>query len=90
MLVELLPLVKRVALKIREHLPAQVELDDLCANGVLGLVDAVASLSEQTSEAGTYARHRVRGAILDGLRAADPATRDLRRKNKRIQNFIAN
>jgi RNA polymerase sigma factor for flagellar operon FliA len=87
-LVELLPLVKRVALKIREHLPAQVELDDLSANGVLGLVDAVAKFdARKRVKLETYARHRVRGAILDGLRAADPATRDLRRKNKRIQNL---
>jgi len=88
MLVELLPLVKRVALKIREHLPAHVELDDLSANGVLGLVDAVAKFdASKRVKLETYARHRVRGAILDGLRASDPATRDLRRKNKRIQNL---
>ena len=88
MLVELLPLVKRVALKIREHLPAQVELDDLRANGVLGLVDAVAKFeASKRVKLETYARHRVRGAILDGLRAADPATRDLRQKNKKIQNL---
>jgi RNA polymerase sigma factor for flagellar operon FliA len=87
-LVELLPLVKRVALKIREHLPAQVELDDLCANGVLGLVDAVAKFdASKRVKLETYARHRVRGAILDGLRAADPATRDLRLKNKRVQKL---
>jgi RNA polymerase sigma factor for flagellar operon FliA len=33
----------------------------------------------------SYARHRVRGSILDGLRSVDPASRDLRRKNKKIQ-----
>ena len=88
MLVELLPLVKRVALKIREHLPAQVEVDELSANGVLGLLDAVAKFdASKRVKLETYARHRVRGAILDGLRAADPATRDLRRKNKRIQKL---
>jgi len=88
MLVELLPLVKRVALKIRERLPAQVELDDLSANGVLGLVDAVAKFdASKRVKLETYARHRVRGAILDGLRAADPATRDLRLKNKRVQKL---
>jgi RNA polymerase sigma factor for flagellar operon FliA len=88
MLVELLPLVKRVALKIRERLPAQVELDDLSANGVLGLVDAVAKFdASKRVKLETYARHRVRGAILDGLRAADPASRDLRLKNKMIQKL---
>ena len=40
--VEMLPLVKRLAFQIREHLPAHVEVSDLLANGALGLVDAVA------------------------------------------------
>lgn len=85
-LVAMLPLVKRVAFTIREHLPAHVELDDLVANGVLGLVDAVAKFDPRKRvKLESYARHRVRGAILDGLRSADPAGRDLRRNSKRIQ-----
>jgi RNA polymerase sigma factor for flagellar operon FliA len=35
----------------------------------------------------TYAQHRIRGSIFDGLRGADPASRDLRRKNQRIQKL---
>ena len=88
MLVEMLPLVKRVAFQIREHLPAHVEVDDLLANGVLGLVDAVAKFdTTKRVKLESYARHRVRGGILDGLRSADPASRDLRRKNKKIQKL---
>ena len=88
MLIEMLPLVRRVALKIREHLPAHVEVDELSANGVLGLVDAVAKFdASKRVKLESYARHRIRGAILDGLRAADPVTRDTRQKNKRIQKL---
>ena len=88
LLIEMLPLAKRIALKIREYLPAHVDVDDLCANGVVGLVDAVAKFdASKRVKLETYARHRVRGAILDGLRAADPATRELRRKNKRIHKL---
>jgi len=88
LLVELLPLVKHMAFKIREHLPAQVEVDDLLGDGVLGLVDAVAKFDTRKKvKLESYARHRVRGAILDGLRGADPASRDLRRKNKKIQKL---
>jgi RNA polymerase sigma factor for flagellar operon FliA len=88
LLVEMLPLVKRMAFKIREHLPAQVELDDLLADGVLGLVDAVARFDKgKQVKLESYARHRVRGGILDGLRGADPASRDLRRKSKKIQKL---
>jgi RNA polymerase sigma factor for flagellar operon FliA len=88
LLVEMLPLVKRVALKIRKRLPAQVELDDLFSDGVLGLVDAVTKFdASKRVRLETYARHRIRGSILDGLRAGDPASRDLRRKNQRIQKL---
>ena len=88
LLVEMLPLVQHVAYNIRKHLPAQIEVDELAANGVLGLVDAVDKFDPSKGvKLETYARHRVRGAILDGLRRADTASRDMRRKNKRIQTL---
>jgi RNA polymerase sigma factor for flagellar operon FliA len=84
----MLPLVKRVAPKIRKRLPAHVELDDLFSDGVLGLVDAVTKFdASKRVSLETYARHRIRGSILDGLRAADPASRDLRRRNQRVQKL---
>ena len=87
-LLEMLPVVRRIALKMRERLPAHVEADELIADGVLGLVDAVAKFdANKRVKLETYASHRVRGAILDGLRNADPASRDLRRKNKEIQTL---
>ena len=88
LLLEMLPLVKRVALKIRKRLPAHVELDDLFSDGVLGLVDAVTKFdASKRVRLETYSQHRIRGSILDGLRSADPASRDLRRKNQRIQKL---
>ncbi len=87
-LLEMLPLVRRMAFRIREHLPAHVEVDDLFANGVVGLVDAISKFdTTKRVKLESYARHRVRGGILDGLRSADPASRDLRRKNKKIQKL---
>ncbi len=87
-MVDMLPLVKRVALTIRKRLPAHAELDDLFSDGVLGLVDAVTKFdASKRVRLETYARHRIRGSILDGLRVADPASRDLRRKNQRIQKL---
>jgi RNA polymerase sigma factor FliA len=86
LLVEMLPLVKRIAYSVREHLPSHVELDELMANGVLGLIDAVEKFDAgKQVKLESYARHRIRGAILDGLRSVDPAGRDLRRLNKKIQ-----
>jgi RNA polymerase sigma factor for flagellar operon FliA len=84
----MLALVKRVALKIRKRLPAHMELDDLFSDGILGLVDAVTKFdASQRVSLETYARHRIRGSILDGLRATDPASRDLRRRNQRTQKL---
>jgi RNA polymerase sigma factor for flagellar operon FliA len=84
----MLPLVKRVALTIRKRLPAHVELDDLFSDGVLGLVDAVTKFdASKRVKLKTSAQHRIRGSILDGLRAADPASRDLRHRNQRIQKL---
>jgi RNA polymerase sigma factor for flagellar operon FliA len=81
-----LPLVKAIAARVRENLPVQVELDDLVHAGVLGLFDAV-----QKYDPGKrvifplYAKHRIRGAILDSLRQLDWASRDLRKRSKHIE-----
>ncbi|MGH9435617.1 MAG: FliA/WhiG family RNA polymerase sigma factor [Terriglobia bacterium] len=81
--VTLLPLVRRVAFEMRERLPQHVEVDDLAGAGVLGLLDAVRKFDAcKHVKIETYARHRIRGAILDSLREMDTASRDMRRKNK--------
>ena len=88
LLLEMLPLVRRIALGIHRRLPAHVDVDDLIGNGTLGLVEAINKFDPSKEvKLETYARHRVRGAILDGLRRADTASRDLRQKNKRIQTL---
>ena len=89
LVVEMLPLVKRLAFKIRQLLPSHVEIDDLVANGVLGLIDAIDKFdATKRVKLESYARHRIHGAILDGLRSADPVSRDIRCKHKRIQKVF--
>jgi RNA polymerase sigma factor for flagellar operon FliA len=84
--VKLLPLVKRVAFELREHLPQHVEVDDLTGAGILGLLDAVRKFDARKHvKIETYARHRIRGAILDSLREMDTASRDMRKKNKHAE-----
>jgi len=88
LLVEMLPLVKRVAVKIHKRLPAHVEMDDLFSDGMLGLIDAVTKFdASKRVRLETYARRRICGSILDGLRGADPASRDVRRKSKEVQKL---
>ncbi|MGH9455259.1 MAG: sigma-70 family RNA polymerase sigma factor, partial [Terriglobia bacterium] len=79
----LLSLVRRVAFEMREHLPQHVEVDDLAGAGMLGLLDAINKFDVgKHAKMETYARHRIRGAILDSLRNMDTASRDMRKKNK--------
>jgi RNA polymerase sigma factor for flagellar operon FliA len=86
LVVALLPLVRGVALQLRERLPLHVEVDDLVSTGVLGLVDAIQKFdARKRVKLERYARHRIRGAILDGLRGLDSASRDMRKKNKRAE-----
>ncbi|HEX3875960.1 MAG TPA: FliA/WhiG family RNA polymerase sigma factor [Bryobacteraceae bacterium] len=83
--VEHLPLVKAIAIRVHENLPVHVELDDLIHAGVLGLFDAVEKYSsDKNVEFQAYAKHRIKGAILDSLRQADWASRDMRRRQKQV------
>jgi RNA polymerase sigma factor FliA len=78
-----LTLVKAIAIRVRENLPVHVDVDDLVHAGVLGLFDAVDKYdSGKKVEFRIYAKHRIRGAILDSLREQDWASRDLRKRQK--------
>jgi len=84
-ILEHLPLVKTIAGRLRENLLPDVDLDDLVQAGVLGLIDAASKFKpEKEVQFPTYARHRIKGAILDSLRLLDRASRDLRRRQKAI------
>jgi RNA polymerase sigma factor FliA len=83
---ENLPLVKAIAIRVHESLPVHVDLDDLVHAGVLGLFDAVAKYDDAKKVAfPAYAKHRIKGAILDSLRQLDWASRDLRRRQKQVE-----
>jgi RNA polymerase sigma factor for flagellar operon FliA len=78
-----LPLVKAIAIRVHENLPVHIDLDDLIHAGVLGLFDAVEKFdASKNVEFQGYAKHRIKGAILDSLRQLDWASRDMRRRQK--------
>jgi RNA polymerase sigma factor FliA len=82
---ENLPLVKAIAIRVHENLPVHVDLDDLIHAGVLGLFDAVDKYDAQKNVSfQNYAKHRIKGAILDSLRELDWASRDMRKRQKTI------
>ncbi len=83
---EHLPLVKAIAIRVHETLPVHVDLDDLIDAGILGLFDAVSKYQPEKQVAfSSYAKHRIKGSILDSLRQLDWASRDLRRRQKQIE-----
>jgi RNA polymerase sigma factor FliA len=83
---ENLPLVKAIAVRVHENLPVHVDLDDLVHAGVLGLFDAVKKFNpDKRVVFQAYAKHRIKGAILDSLRQLDWASRDLRKRQKQLE-----
>ena len=79
-------LVETIALSVQKRLPASVEGDDLVSDGVVGLIDAIDHFKSGKSACFlNYAKIRVQGAILDGLRALDWAPRAVRRDKARLE-----
>lgn len=86
LIVEYAPLIKYIAQKIAARLPANIELDDLISSGVIGLMDAIDKYdSSRDNKFKTYAEFRIRGAILDELRAQDWVPRSVREKAKQLE-----
>lgn len=89
LIMEYAPLIKFIAQKIAVRLPSHIELDDLISSGVIGLMDAIEKYDPQRdNKFKTYAEFRIRGAILDELRAQDWVPRSVRDKAKLLDRTI--
>ena len=85
-LLEQLPQVRYLARRIHERLPRHVPLEDMIHAGVIGLMDALNKFDRSKRvQFGSYAKFRIRGAILDSLREMDWGPRELRRKARRVE-----
>ncbi|MBI5429595.1 MAG: RNA polymerase sigma factor FliA [Nitrosomonadales bacterium] len=83
-------LVKRIAHQMMSKLPYSVQIDDIIQAGMIGLLDAATRYDEiHGAQFETYASQRIRGAMLDELRAADWLPRSLRRDMRRIETAIS-
>src|SRR4051812_47186982 len=88
LVLEHLPLARAIAVRVYENLPVHVDLDDLVHAGVMGLFDAALKFdSDKQVSFKTYAKHRIKGSILDSLRGLDWASRDLRRRHKQLEEI---
>ncbi|HET7224274.1 MAG TPA: FliA/WhiG family RNA polymerase sigma factor, partial [Candidatus Eisenbacteria bacterium] len=79
------PLVRHVVERVAATLPRNVDHEDLYSAGVLGLLDAHAKFDARKGvKFETYAVWRIKGAVLDQLRALDWVSRSMRRKARTL------
>jgi RNA polymerase sigma factor for flagellar operon FliA len=84
------PLVTAVAGRVGMRLPAMVEQADLVSYGMFGLIDAIEKYEPGRSvKFETYASSRIRGAIIDELRAMDWIPRSVRTKARAVDRAYA-
>ncbi len=84
-----LDLVRYLVLRIASRLPATVEIEDLTHDGVLGLLEAARNFDPaRGARFRTYAEARIRGAILDGLRARDWKPRSVHRGRRALDEAL--
>lgn len=85
-------IVRYQAERIKGDLPSFVQLDDLISAGTVGLMSAVNKyIPDGQAKFETYAKFRIRGAILDELRNLDWIPRSLRKKANQVErtmNFL--
>jgi len=84
------PLVKYVASRVATGLPASVDQADLVSYGMFGVIDALQKFEPgRGNKFETYAIPRIRGAIIDELRAMDWVPRSVRFKQREIEKSLA-
>lgn len=90
LLKEYLPLIQYHANQLRRRVPDSIEWDDLVNAGVLGLLDGASRFNPELNIMfKTFISYRVRGAMIDYLRACDWLPRSLRDSAKEMQQVLA-
>lgn len=87
LIVQYIYLVRYTVGRVKVSLPATISIEDIAGYGVEGLMNAVERFSPQkNSRFETYALIRIRGAILDKIRAQDFLPRSVRKKIKDVKH----
>ncbi len=88
---DFLPVVRYTAYRLSWRLPPQIAVDDLISVGLKGLFDAMERFEPGKIKLKTYAQYRIKGAMLDELRAMEWIPRSRKKKVnalKRIQSQL--
>jgi RNA polymerase sigma factor for flagellar operon FliA len=87
LIVQYIYLIRYVVGRVKVTLPSTISIEDIAGYGVEGLINAVERYSPQkNTRFETYALIRIRGAILDRIRAQDFLPRSVRKKIKEIKS----
>jgi RNA polymerase sigma factor for flagellar operon FliA len=90
LVLEYAPLVKQIANRLAARLPDNLDREDLIQAGMIGLLDAIEKYDPlRETQFRTYAEFRIRGAMLDDLRACDWIPRSVRENADRVGQAIA-
>lgn len=90
LIVQYIYLTRYVIGRIKVNLPPSFSYEDIASYGVEGLIDAVEKYSpERGAKFETYALMRIRGAIIDKIRANDWLPRTIRKKIKEVKDTIS-
>ena len=83
LIVQYIYLIRYVVGRVKVTLPTTISVEDIAGYGVEGLINAIERYSPQkNTRFETYALIRIRGAILDRIRAQDFLPRSVRQKIK--------
>ncbi len=89
LVIQHVPLVKRIAFHLMGRLPDTVLVDDLIQAGMLGLLEAVKNYDvTQGASFDTYAGIRIRGSMLDEVRKSDWTPRSVHKKSRMVSQAI--
>ena len=86
LIAEFAPKIRIMANRLSSRLPAHLDVDDIINVGVIGLMDAMTKYDpERETMFKTYAEFRIRGAMLDEIRAMDWVPRSIREKASKLR-----
>ena len=75
-----LPFIKYTAYRLTWRLPPQLTVEDLMSVGIVGLLDALSRYREDKGKINTFLEYRIKGAMLDELRAHDWISKSMKKK----------
>jgi RNA polymerase sigma factor for flagellar operon FliA len=77
---DFLPFIKYTAYRLAWRLTPQLTVDDLMSVGIVGLLDALGRYREEEGKINTFVEYRIRGAMLDELRAHEWVPKSMKKK----------